>query len=239
MEPDIRYEDEDVLVCLKPAGLASQTADITKPDMITLVRKYMKDKGAKVKEPGLIHRLDQPVCGLMLFSKNERSLKELNRQLREGKIRKRYYAIVEGLIEGEEDKGYELVNLIDKDKKNNKALVYDTGSGKNDDPRTPDAKGSAKKAVLVYRIIKKYPQKDLTLLDIDLKTGRFHQIRAQLSHMGHPVICDVKYGGHEKIGQGIGLYAYSLSFLQPKSGKEITVEVSEKSLGMADFLGNL
>ncbi|MCR4740257.1 MAG: RluA family pseudouridine synthase [Lachnospiraceae bacterium] len=250
LTPDIKYEDDDILVCLKPAGIASQTADITQTDMVSLVKRYLSEKGISSEGLGPVHRLDQPVTGLMLFAKNEKTLKELNRLLKDGKIRKSYYAIAEGLVEGQENEVVELVDLIDKDRKNNRALIYDNGK----------KSGSAKKAVLNYRIIRKYPEKNLTLLDIDLKTGRFHQIRAQLAHMGHPVLYDLKYGGHKGSGnvtgkgtgvlreeaespgdrdlKGIGLYAYRLVFIHPLSKKEIRIEVSEKALGIVDFLEN-
>ncbi|MCR4922578.1 MAG: RluA family pseudouridine synthase [Lachnospiraceae bacterium] len=219
MDIDIRYEDKDIIVCNKPSGMPSETADIAKDDMISLVRRYLREKDCSDLDLGLVHRLDQPVSGLMVFAKDKKALKALNYSLTKGEIKKKYRAKAEGIIEGRLLEDTELVNYLLKDKKNNLALVYDKEMEKS------------KRSVLIYRILKQDRALNTSLLDIDLITGRFHQIRAQLSHMGHPLLGDVKYGyrGDTK-GKGIALSAYSLSLKLPSSGKAVTVSLSDDEI---------
>ncbi|MCR5108258.1 MAG: RNA pseudouridine synthase [Lachnospiraceae bacterium] len=226
---DIRYEDEYILVCYKPAGIPSQTAKINEDDMISRVRRYLLSKDKKSDLPQLVHRLDQPVSGLMLFAKDKDILRKLNTEIVKGHVSKRYIAKVTGVVSGDKGKIYEIKNYLLKEGRENRARVFDK-------PETCDR---AKEAVLKYRIKETDKDNNTSILDIDLITGRFHQIRAQLSHIGHPIIGDVKYGypkdNSKGVVRGIALCAYSISFIHPVKKGKITVKIPENEITVVDF----
>ena len=177
MRTEIIYQDNDILVCRKPAGLPTQTARIGQADVVSELKNYLaKSKGS---EPylGIIHRLDQPVEGLLVFGKNPKATKILSQQLREGSLHKSYYAVTINQPYAEEGM---LEDFIIKDAGKNMAKIV-----------TADTPG-AKKAVLHYRMISAVEGKVLYVVQID--TGRFHQIRASFSSIGHPLVADTKYG---------------------------------------------
>ena len=213
---DIIYEDKDIMVIEKPAGVPVQTKNITEKDTVSELKNLISLR-SKSADPylGIIHRLDKPVRGILVFALNEKAAGDLGRQIVNGAFNKRYHAYVEGPV----DTGGEWVELTDYlIKEKDTAKIADKGSGK------------AKKAVLKYRTVKTYEDKGVTLLDIELITGRFHQIRIQLSNLGHPVTGDVKYGAtvRSDMPKGtIGLCAYQLSFTHPVTGKEMTFTLSE------------
>ncbi len=207
---DILYEDKDILVAKKPAGIPVQTKNIAERDMVSEIKNHLSKKTGR-PDPylGIIHRLDRPVQGILVFALNKHAAGELSRQLTGGVFNKRYHAYVEGTVNtGTEWK--ELTGYLVKDK--DTARIAKEGD-KN-----------ARQAKLKYRTIKTDEESGVTLLDIELITGRFHQIRAQMAGMGHPIAGDLKYGGHRNMpvdGNGIGLCAYSLSFDHPVSGKKL------------------
>lgn len=215
MRTKIVYEDQDILVCHKPAGLATQSAGVTQPDVVSELKNYLK--GAYV---GVIHRLDQPVEGLLVFARNKKSAAVLGRQLEDGTLRKQYCVWVCG--HPPQDKG-ELVDYLSKE--GSLARVVCEGSP------------GAKRAILQYQVrqfghgVTDLPQ-ECTCLDICIGTGRFHQIRCQLSHVGLPVLGDQKYGTAESLEMsrrlGIrhtALCAYRLLLKHPVSGREISCEI--------------
>lgn len=216
MRTRIVYEDQDLLICYKPAGLATQSASVTEPDMVSELRNYLK--GAYV---GVVHRLDQPVEGLLVFARNKRTAAALGRQLEDGTLRKQYCVLVYG--HPAQDRG-ELADYLRKE--GSFARVVCEGS--------PEAK----RAVLQYQIRQSVSgeadrSSECTCLDIRIDTGRFHQIRCQLSHAGMPVLGDRKYGTAEslELSQRMGirntaLCAYRLQLLHPVSGREIACEIS-------------
>ena len=220
---NVLYEDDYIIVCEKPAGIASQAGKITDKDMVSEVNNYMRRAGAKASAY-LIHRLDKPVRGILVFAKTKQAAAKLNSQLTGGDFCKKYYAIVEGKPESEEGI---LENYMYKDSKNSKAVIV----GEKETIK------EAKAAKLSYKVVSKYneskspsvlnDEKEAYLLDIRLFTGRFHQIRCQLSNMGHPIVGDTLYGASipYKKRNAIGLIAYSLSFMHPISNKELCFNI--------------
>ena len=167
MELEVLFEDEDVLVCYKPAGVATQTAKMTEPDMVSMIRNYRVAKGES-DYVGVIHRLDQPVEGVLVFAKNAAAAAILGKELKARQFAKYYYAIV--TRENIPETGV-LEDYVVKDGRKNRAMVVTESN-----PR-------AKKARLSYEVVKRLD--DRSLLDIHLDTGRFHQIRVQLASRRH------------------------------------------------------
>ena len=207
MNPEILYEDTEIIVCVKPAGIPTQSKRIGTPDMETLLKNHIV-KTQKTKTPpylAVIHRLDQPVTGLLVFAKTPAAAKELNRQLQTDGFGKYYRAWLAGeppLTEGD---------LTDYLLKNGRTISSSVC--------TADTPG-AKKAELHYHILKKCPPH--TLVEITLKTGRHHQIRVQMSHLGCPIAGDCKYGDSTGYGaSGLQLFACHLVFQHPRTKKKM------------------
>ena len=233
MNKNIVYEDGHIIVVYKPAGIATQTARIGQQDMVSELKNYLVGiDRSKKKEPylGVVHRLDQPVSGLLVFAKTKEAAAGLSRQVTDGQMQKYYYAIVLG--KPEEEKG-KLEDFLYKDGRTNQSLVV-----KEDFP-------NAKKAVLEYRFVKSLnaffesseepivfaKPPEVSLLEIKLITGRHHQIRVQLSHAGLPLLGDSKYGSERSkfLSRQTGckntaLCAYRLSFIHPVSKKKMNFE---------------
>ncbi|MCM1127622.1 MAG: RluA family pseudouridine synthase [Lachnospiraceae bacterium] len=224
MQKNIIYEDEHIIVVHKPAGIATQTARVGQQDMVSELKNYLagnrerREKG----EPylGVVHRLDQPVSGLLVFAKSRKAAAGLSAQVSNKQMEKYYYAVIYGVPAKEEER---LENYLYKDGGTNCSLVV-----QEDFPH-------AKKAVLFYRkvctmlILEK--EQEVTLLEIQLLTGRHHQIRAQLSHRGMPLLGDSKYGSvpSKELSREIGckevaLCAYKLTLKHPITQKEMTFE---------------
>jgi len=212
---NIVYEDEQILVVNKPAGIATQSAGVGAKDLETELKKYRKTKGEK-PEIYVVHRLDQPVSGLIVFAKTKEAAAALSKGMQEDSYLKDYKATVftkEALRKKDTLKSY----LI-KDSKTNMAKVV-----------TANTVG-AKEAVLDYEVTSESgEEKEVT---VHLHTGRFHQIRAQLANIGAPIIGDRKYGTKESIiyseQKGIRnvlLTAYHLSFKHPVTGKQMDFEL--------------
>ena len=206
--PRIIFEDNHLLVALKPAGYLSQSDGTDAPDMLTYLKAYIKDKYNKPGNVylGLLHRLDRNVSGLMVFARTSKCASRMSEQIRKGNLDKRYRARVEGKLEGE---GV-LVNYLLKDEKANKTAVYDR-----------EVPGS-KRCELHYSA-GEYDG-EYTMVDIKLITGRSHQIRAQFAHAGHPLYGDVKYGG-KKSSDGLGLTSVYLAFDHPTTGERMEFSI--------------
>ena len=204
-KPNILYEDKQILVVEKEAGMAVQSAGIGQPDMESRIKAWLSQTSKeRVPYLGIVHRLDQPVEGLVVFGRTKEAAAALSRQLAKNTVKKSYLAVVEKELAPGEEK-----TLEDFLKKERQQAVVCSPSEAN-----------AKKAVLAYRVIAAMPEKSLLL--IQLKTGRFHQIRCQLSHQGMPIAGDVRYGGSRMLQQkNIALCAWSLEFDHPKSGKRL------------------
>ena len=204
---DILYEDNHIIVAVKTRGILSQSDGSNKLDMLTIVKDYIKEKYNKPGNVylGLLHRLDINTKGVMVFAKTSKAASRISEDIKKHDFVKRYLATVEGTIT---NKDYILLeSKISKDEKIRKAYIDKNGL---------DAK-------LEYKAIKNYKigNTEVTDLDIILHTGRFHQIRCQMSSLGHPLYGDTKYGSKNKVSDDdFPLTAYCLEFKHPVS-KEI------------------
>ncbi len=201
----IQYEDEAVIVVRKPAGLAVETKRVTETDLESLLRRHLAESAEKTAELYVVHRLDQRVEGLLVFAKNRKAAGDLSAQLTDGRMQKIYLAKVEGSIPKEADV---LTDYLMKDTRTGSAVVIPDAEVKRQ-----HGKQRPKKAVLSYR------KCGDSLLEIQLETGRFHQIRAQLSHAGMPIAGDGKYGA--ETGGQLCLAAVRLTFIHPVSKKRM------------------
>ena len=202
------YEDNHLIVAIKPAGVLSQSDGSNAPDMLTILKAYIKDKYQKPGEVylGLVHRLDRPVSGVMVFARTSKAASRLSEQIRTRRVEKIYRCVVNGVLEGEG----RLENFISKDEASNTVTVSDV------------EKPGFKASYLDYRAL---ASKDgMTLAEVKLGTGRSHQIRAQMAHAGHPLIGDQKYGKKDNRTKDIALEAYKLSFEHPVKREFITFE---------------
>lgn len=195
------FEDNHIIVVEKPVNIPSQgdkTGDI---DMLTLIKEYIKDKYNKPGNVylGLIHRLDRPVGGVMVFAKTSKAAARLSEQVREKIFKKTYLVVVNGKMETQTGT---LEDYLLKNEKKNMSYVVKEGT-KN-----------AKQAILDYKVMKYNEEIDLSVLKINLHTGRHHQIRVQLSSRNHSIYGDQKYGGRGH-GKQIALWAYTLEILHP------------------------
>lgn len=241
MQTQIVYEDEAVLVIRKPAGLATESAGIGQKDVVSELKNYVAKKNpGKMPYLGVVHRLDQPVEGLLVFAKTKKAAENLTAQLGKGTLKKEYLAVVCGKVP--ENTG-RLVDYLAKEK--GMAVVKDTADAKTE--KDVDAQAGkaadpqAKKAVLTYT--KKAETEKFTLLAVQIETGRFHQIRAQLSHAGFPILGDEKYSSEEskelsreKKIRFTALCAASLSFRHPVTGKTMAFTQAPQNPAFAEFV---
>ena len=197
MNLNILYEDSEILVCEKPAGIATQSSRIGTPDMVSLLKNYLRQQSPQ-QQPYLavIHRLDQPVTGLLVFAKSKRAAADLNKQLATAGFGKHYLALLTGIPSPDET---DLTNYLIKDNKTNTSRIC-----------TQNTPGS-KVARLHYKLIQTWSHSSLA--EITLDTGRHHQIRVQMAHLGCPIQGDVKYGA--TVPGQLQLYAYRLTFRHP------------------------
>ncbi len=197
----ILYEDNHLLVVLKPQNVPTQADSTGDKDLLTMVKEYIKETYDKPGEAfaGLVHRLDRPTGGVMVFAKTSKAAARLAEQMKEGKFEKRYLAVVLGIPR---DRQARLTNYLLKDTAKNTVTVV------------PTLREGAKKAELDYKTLESTPQ--ISLVDIKLLTGRSHQARVQMQHIGHPIFGDARYGG-DKLAKGhnLALWAYELRFYHP------------------------
>ncbi len=208
---EVIYEDNHVIVVNKPAGIAVQAAKEGEEDLFVAVKKFIKERDNKPGNVflGMVHRIDRPVSGLVMFAKTSKGASRLSEQMREGKIDKKYEAVVHGEIKNKKGR---LENYLTKVKHNNgyKAIV------------TNDRNGD--RSTLEYSVLE--TKDNYSRLGIDLETGRFHQIRVQLSYMGHPIVGDSLYGSKEKLtDNAIKLRAVKLEFNDVIEGDRISLKV--------------
>lgn len=201
MKLKVIYEDNHIIVVEKPPNIPSQGDKTEDVDMLTLIKEYLKEKYNKPGNVylGLVHRLDRPVGGVMIFAKTSKAASRLSNQVREKIFKKEYLAIVDG--KPEKNTGT-LENYLLKNEKNNISRIVKEG--------TP----GSKYAKLDYEVLKYNKEINLSLLKILLHTGRHHQIRVQLAGMGHSICGDQKYGTRGR-GKQISLWAYKLTIEHP------------------------
>lgn len=228
------YEDNALLVCVKPAGIPVQTSKAGQGDLVSELKTY---RVKKKEEPyiGLIHRLDQPVEGVMVFAKTRKAAAELSKQVRTRQIEKEYLAVVCGLPGGEEvhidDSGkrpesmccdsdaqwFQLHDYLLRDGKTNTSMVV------------PKETPGAKEALLLYTVLENNPDTNRSLVRIKLHTGRHHQIRVQFAHAGFPLYGDMKYG--QPLPKGvycpIALCSCKIGFVHPVTGERMEFELKK------------
>lgn len=205
----ILYEDNHLVIVNKLAGEIVQGDKTGDVPLLEMVREYIRVKYEKPGNVfcGLVHRIDRPVGGAVIFAKTSKALERMNQLVKDRKIRKIYWTLVEGCPEKESDT---LTNFLKKNEKLNKSFCV-----------SENAEG-AQKAVLSYQVLKRFER--YALLEVELFTGRHHQIRVQLSAMGHCIKGDLKYGARRSNPDGsISLHAHQLIFEHPVSHQLINV----------------
>ena len=208
---EVVYEDNHIIIVNKQSGEIVQGDKTGDRPLSDMVKQYIKEKYAKPGEVflGVVHRLDRPVSGLVVFARTSKALTRLNDMFRKGEVHKTYRAIVEGTVTTQHTTL--LTHWLTRNEQQNKSYAHDH-----------EVAGS-KKAVLEYRVIgcgERY-----TLLEVHLLTGRHHQIRCQLSAIGHPIKGDLKYGARRSNPDGsISLLSRRVQFVHPVSKLQISVE---------------
>ena len=202
---NIIYEDNHVLVVEKPINIPVQEDSSKDLDFLTMLKDFIKKRDNKPGNVylGLVHRLDRPVGGIMVFAKTSKCASRLSEQIRNRTFKKSYYASVEGKVE---EKGTFVDKLL-KDTKNNIVKVDEFG----------------KESILNYELV---DYKDnLSLVKINLMTGRSHQIRVQFSSRNHPLYGDQKYNSNAKVGEQIALFSDSITFNHPITKESLTFKI--------------
>ena len=205
----VLYEDNHVIVVVKEKNVLSQADNTHDIDMLTIIKKYLKEKYNKPGNVylGLVHRLGRPVSGIMVFAKTSKAASRLSDQVRKKEIKKTYMAVVKGIIKKNEDTFVDYLLKLD----NGNTIV------------TTKEKG--KESVLTYKVLKRNYEKNETLVSIDLKTGRHHQIRVQFASRGYPLCGDQRYGKSDKTQ--IALCAYKLEFIHPTTKQLMKFEIEK------------
>ena len=205
----VLYEDNHVIVVVKEKNVLSQADNTHDIDMLTIIKKYLKEKYNKPGNVylGLVHRLDRPVSGIMVFAKTSKAASRLSDQVRKKEIKKTYMAVVKGIIKKNEDTFVDYLLKLD----NGNTIV------------TTKEKG--KESVLTYKVLKRNYEKNETLVSIDLKTGRLHQIRVQYASRVYPLCGDQRYGKSDKTQ--IALCAYKLEFIHPTTKQLMKFEIEK------------
>jgi 23S rRNA pseudouridine1911/1915/1917 synthase len=237
MEPKVLYEDKELIVVIKPAGVQSQSSSGFEDDMVSLIKKHIA--GATGSEPyvGVIHRLDTMVEGVMVYAKTKEAAAALSKQVRDGDIGKKYQAVLCGIPK---EKSGKLSDYLLQDNKANMSRVVaapksGTKPGAQNGKSASSAKSGnngagdtgAKLAELNYKLIDKkfVGGEQFSRVEIELLTGRHHQIRVQFSSRNLPILGDVKYGGRK--ADRLYLVSNEISFTHPKTKKKMTYKGCE------------
>ena len=216
----VLFEDESLIVCYKPAGVSTQTNKLGEQDMVSMLKNYLK--GGYV---AVIHRLDQPVEGLLVFAKTQSAARELNRTLQGAGFGKYYKAVLWGIPK--ESQGI-LEDYLVKDGRTNSSRI-----GKKEEK-------DAKKAILSYEVLATGADdgKDISLVRVKLDTGRHHQIRVQMANMGCPIWGDSKYNTaqiQDRRWRQIALCAYQLEFVHPMTKEKMSFQIEPEGEGFQFF----
>lgn len=242
------YEDHHIIVCHKPAGVATEGAGVGTMDVVSTVRNYLARKQREVggKDRGLpyvatVSRLDQPVEGVLVLAKTKAAATSLSAQIKEKTTDKYYYALCYGSIPGGE--GHLKNNLARNNHNGNAVVLSDAETATLKDFKVTRGNGEKleimglgiKNAELDYKVIARgtLGDRDVTLLEVKLLTGRYHQIRAQLANFGFPILGDQKYGSEEAVAfskeqnvKDVCLVCHKFAFDHPKNGKRTTFEIT-------------
>jgi 23S rRNA pseudouridine1911/1915/1917 synthase len=211
---EVVYEDNHIIIVNKRSGEIVQGDKTGDTPLSDIVKDYIKEKYAKPGAVflGVVHRLDRPVSGLVVFARTSKALTRLNKMFAEGEVHKTYWAIVKRNDNSSDDGEWQVLeNWLVRNEKQNKSYAYAA------------EKPNAKKAILKYRVIGH--SDNYTLLEVNLMTGRHHQIRCQLAAAGYPIKGDLKYGSPRSNPDGsISLMARRIEFIHPVSKEQIIVE---------------
>lgn len=215
---NVIYEDNHIIVVEKIINVPSQADSSNDLDMLTIVKQYIKEKYKKEGNVylGLVHRLDRPVGGIMVFAKTSKAASRMSKEIRDKNFKKTYLTIVHGKMKNNSDR---LIDKISKDTKTNKAYL-DNENGKE--------------AILDYEVLKYDKVTNLSLLKINLITGRHHQIRFQMSNNKTPIYGDQRYGTLDK--KQIALYAYKIEFIHPVRKEKLEFKNFPKKDGVWKML---
>lgn len=207
---NVIFEDNHILVVVKPKNIPVQEDNSKDEDLLSKLKKYLVEKYNKKGNAflGLVHRLDRPTGGVMVFAKNSKSAGRLCEQIKTEDFQKTYFAVVSGTPRLKQST---LINYLKKDEKNNIVKVC------------PQYEEGAKEAILNYQTLETLGEK--SLVKINLQTGRSHQIRVQFANIGCPVINDQKYGSGSQKGN-LALWAGVLSFIHPVTHEKLTFKVA-------------
>lgn len=208
-EDQIAFEDNHLMVINKKAGQLVQGDKTGDESLLDLIKKFIKKRDNKPGNVflGLVHRIDRPTSGLVIYAKTSKALSRLTQMVKNREVNKSYWAIVP---KEQIPQSQRLIHYLKKNEKNNKAIVF---------PKVTDG---AKEAILTYNIVKVFD--NYQLLEINLETGRHHQIRAQLSKIGVPIKGDLKYGSpRSNTDGGISLHARQLAFVHPVTKEDLLV----------------
>ena len=212
MQEQIVFEDNHILVINKAAGQLVQGDKTGDLSLLDLIKNFIKNRDHKPGNVflGLVHRIDRPTSGLVIYAKTSKALSRLTQMVKNREIKKTYWAVVPKV---EIPKSQRLIHYLQKNEKNNKATVF------------PKVTEGAKESILNYKLIKILD--NFQLLEVDLETGRHHQIRAQLSKIGIPIKGDLKYGSaRSNPDGGIHLHARKLEFVHPVTGEKVEITAS-------------
>ena len=222
---NVLFEDNHIIVVEKPCNIPSQGDKTNDEDMLTIIKRYLKVKYNKPGEVylGLIHRLDRPVGGVMVFAKTSKAASRLSEQVRNKTFSKEYLVIVDGKLK--EETGI-LEDYLVKNEKTNLSRVVDKNF-KN-----------AKYANLEYKVLYYNLETDLSLVKVLLNTGRHHQIRVQFNNIGHSICGDQKYGTRGR-GKQINLWAYKLGIDHPITKERMEFKILPKAIGSWIVLENI
>ena len=206
---NVVYEDNHIIVVEKPYNVPTQEDSSKDLDMINIIKNYLKEKYEKPGNVylGLIHRLDRPVGGLMVFAKTSKAASRLSKQVKDNEFHKTYLAVVNVKTKKEE----KLIDYISKDNKTFSSYI-DNENGKE--------------SILEYETLYYGEKEDISLIKVNLITGRHHQIRLQMSNIGHSLVGDQRYGVQDK--KQIMLYAYKLEFIHPTKKEVMKFELLPK-----------
>lgn len=209
---EILYEDNHIIVVSKPQGVASQPDETGDKDVLTQVKEYIKEKYNKPGEAfvGLVHRLDRPTGGAMVFAKTSKAASRLSEQMRNGDFDKTYLAVVCGKPRESKAK---IVSYLKKDEKTNTALIV------------PQTTTGAKRAELDYEVLAYNQDTDHSLVKVKIYSGRGHQIRVQMKSIKCPIFGDQKYGGENMPKVMLNLFATELAFLHPVTKQKLIFRV--------------
>jgi 23S rRNA pseudouridine1911/1915/1917 synthase len=219
--PEVIYEDNHIIAVNKQVSELVQGDRTEDAPLVDNLRQWLKIKYNKKGNVflGVIHRLDRPVSGVVIFAKTSKSLARMNELFRSGQVNKIYWAIVAKRPPAESGT---LIHNLKKNAAQNKSFVY------------KNAVKNSKVAILDYRILFEYDK--FTLLEINLKTGRHHQIRCQLAAIGSPVMGDLKYGYQRSLpGGGIGLHSREISFIHPVSKEQAIIRADPSGHNLWDI----